>query len=795
MLYPTDIESKIGFDKIRELLKELCLSTLGAGIVDKMSLSNQEDTILRLLTQTQEFLKILQANEPFPSNYFLDVSDSLGRTKTQGIFLTEHECLNINRSLKTIVACERFLNKRQQDFPQLHQLTSFVSFDTSICDEIDEKIDENGYVKDHASERLAEVRQQLRGKHAQVRRTLNAIYKNAVKEGYVPEGATMTIRDGRMVIPISAENKRRIKGFVHDESSTGQTVFLEPTEVLEGNNEIRELEHAEKREVIKILTALTDMIREDLHEIKRAYQFLSFVDFIRAKARLAMNMNAVLPSVERGTKMDWRQARHPLLYLAYEKQGKNVVPLNISLNEEQRMVIISGPNAGGKSVCLKTVGLIQYMLQCGMLVPVREDSTAGIFNNIFIDIGDEQSIENDLSTYSSHLTNMYFFLKHADNKTICLIDEFGTGTDPHFGGAIAEAILDSLVASKSHGVVTTHYSNIKHYANQKEGIVNGAMRFDMKNLEPLYELEIGKPGSSFSLEIAKKIGLPGGIIDYAKDVIGNKSIDVDDLILQLERQQQEIDQREKEARETEKYVKDLKNRYDQLYTKLEDQKKQIIDAAKKEAAQLLSTTNREIEKTIRHIKENKAEKKETRKMRERLGQLKEKVNTDKIIKEHEEVKLLPGKVEVGDHVMITDKNVVGEVLDLRGKDAEVSVGGLKTMVKLSRLKKVSKSIAKQASKSMGKAASSFNMNQKLAEFSSTLDVRGKRVEEVLGIVDKFIDDALLFGFEEVKILHGKGNGVLRDLIRNYLKNSNLVASVNDEHVERGGAGISVIELR
>ncbi|ELR71814.1 Recombination inhibitory protein MutS2 [Fulvivirga imtechensis AK7] len=796
MLYPTDIEQKLGFDKVRSLLKEKCLSTLGANIVDKIRLSHSPDQIHKLLLQTDEFSKIITANEPFPSNHFLDVSSALGRAKTAGVFLTEEEFLNINRSLQTVLACVRFLNNRQESYPQLHELTGMADFDPEVCDHISAKIDDAGYVKDNASDQLANIRQQLRAKHAQVRRTLDQIYKSAVKEGYVPEGASMTVRDGRMVIPVMAEFKRRIKGFVHDESATGQTVYLEPTEVLEGNNEIRELENSEKREVVRILTRLTDMLRFNLEGVQKAYQFLSFIDFIRAKARLAIEMKAIMPEVKALTDMKWREARHPLLYLAYQKQGKKVVPLSIDLDKDQRLVIISGPNAGGKSVALKTVGLIQYMLQCGLLVPLGEQSVAGIFNNIFIDIGDEQSIENDLSTYSSHLTNMKFFLKHTDKKTLCLIDEFGTGTDPHYGGAIAEAILDKLVELQGNGVITTHYSNIKHYAENKPGVVNGAMKFDMAHLEPLYELEIGKPGSSFSLEIARKIGLSLSIVDYAREVIGSKTIDVDNLIMKLEKQEQEIAMREKAARETEQQMKNLKNKYDQLYDQLEGKKKEIIDAAKKEAAQLLSTTNREIEKTIRHIKTTKAEKKETKKMRERLGQLKEKISAEEVIKEHQEqkIKAVPGAIAVGDSVRIIDNDVVGEVLDMRGKDVEVQVGDLKTVVKLKRLEKVSRSIARQASRT-GKVSSGMDISKKMAEFSPTLDVRGKRAEEVLGIIDKFIDDAILFNMQEVRILHGKGNGILKDLIRNYLKDSNVVSTIADEHVERGGAGISVVVLK
>ena len=794
MLYPKDIEQKIGFDKIREFLKERCLSALGTSIVDKISYTDDVEQIQKLLHQSSEFVNIINANDPFPTNYYYDVSSSLKGIRAEGTFLTMEEFLRVNNSLKTIMACISFLDKRKEEYPYLQSLNGLVKFNESIIDAISHKIDEGGFVKDSASEALADVRRNLRGKHAQVRRALDAIYKSAVKNGYVPEGASLTVRDGRMVIPISAENKRRIKGFVHDESSTGQTVFLEPSEVLEGNNEIRELENAEKREVIKVLTQLTDLLRDDLPNIKRGYQYLSLIDFIRAKAKLALDMESVRPEIENKPFFDWREARHPTLHMTYKASGRKVVPLTIIIKENQNFIVISGPNAGGKSVCLKTVALTQYMLQCGLLIPVREDSKAGIYKNIFIDIGDEQSIENDLSTYSSHLSNMKFFLQHAGKDSLCLIDEFGTGTDPHYGGAIAEGILDQLVQREAKGVITTHYSNIKHHAENKESVVNGAMKYDVEHLEPLYQLEIGKPGSSFSLEIARKIGLANVVTKYAREVIGRKGLDVDDLILKLEKQTQEIQNREREVKEMDREVKRLKNKYDQLYDELEANKKEIINKAKRDAASLLATTNKEIEKTIRHIKENKAEKKETLKMRNRLANLKDEVHVNPTVQKAK-VEVVPGEIEIGDSVRFVDNQVTGEVIDIRGKDVEVKVGDLKTVVKKKRLEKISRTKAREITRGYTKPSSSMNINQKMADFSGTLDVRGKRGEEVLGLVDKFIDDALLANSSELKILHGKGNGILKDLIRNHLKGSHMVQSVQDEHVERGGAGISVVTLK
>ncbi len=791
MLYPNDIEVKLGFDQIRALLKAKCKSLLGQEMVERMKVSADYELVNKLLHQTDEFTRLITTDEPFPTEYYLDVRESLRQSKVPGAFLDERQFKDISRSLTTVTKAVRFLESKKEEYPYLNQL-SHVNHDCfDLVSQIDSKIDDEARVKDNASSELQRVRKSISQKHNEVRKTLDAEFKAALKEGFVPDGATITVRDGRMVIPLAAEYKRRVKGFVHDESATGQTVFIEPTSVLEGNNELRELEYAEKREKVRILTQLTDLLRGQLDSLRSAYKFLSFLDFIQAKAKLAIELEAIRPNVRQGAHVKWIAAIHPLLLLSHRKMDKSVVPLMIQLDQHQRVLVISGPNAGGKSVCLKTVGLLQIMLQSGLLVPVHEESEFGTFDDVFIDIGDEQSIENDLSTYSSHLSNMKFFLKRGGDKSLILIDEFGTGTDPQFGGAIAEAILHELTHKKVFGVITTHYGNIKSFAEKAEGLNNGAMKYDMENLAPLYELEIGKPGSSFSLEIARKIGISHQVINKAKELMGSETIDLDKLILRLERQKQRAEQREIALKKREKEVKGLETKYQKLSTELEDNKKTIISRAKQEAASILKETNREIEKTIRHIKENKAEKKETKKARQRLAELDNKVQTKAPEKKIQKVE---GNIELGSSVRIIGQEVAGEVISLKGNSAEVQFGDLKSTVKLNRLEKVSKGVSKQINKSRS-TGKSLDLNQKLATFSSTLDVRGKRAEEVFSVVDRFIDDALLFGRDEVRILHGKGDGVLRKLIRDHLRASNLVAQMEDEHIEMGGAGITVVRMK
>jgi DNA mismatch repair protein MutS2 len=557
--------------------------------------------------------------------------------------------------------------------------------------------------------------------------------------------------------------------------------------VLEANNEIRDLEHAQKREVIRILKQLTDDVRTHLPELTVAYEFLAEIDFIRAKAKLSIDLNADLPQLESRPAVKWLKARHPILFLTL-KEKRAIVPLDIDLSDQERMLLVSGPNAGGKSVCLKTVGLLQYMVQCGLLLPLLPDSVVGVFDDIFIDIGDQQSIENDLSTYSSHLKNMAFFLNNATGKSLILMDELGAGTDPNFGGAIAQSILHSLLDKKAWGVATTHYYNLKLFAGQHAGVRNAAMRFDEKNLLPLYQLDIGKPGSSFALEIAQKTGLPKNALEEAQQLVGKELMGFESLVRNLEKDKNELTERVRNLEKQERELKALLSKYDSLTHELESRKKEIIEKAKVEANSLLRETNKEIEKTIRHIRANQAERKETLKVRKNLQELTKKVTTAPEKKEPVEV----GEFKVGDKVRIIGQDGAGKILTLKGKNAIVQFGEIKSTVAVSKLEKQS-GRATEVEKKLQSVG--IKLHEKQSRFSPTLDVRGKRVDEAVALLEQFLDDAILLSQGEIKILHGKGEGVLRKVVREQLKRYKQVASFADEHVERGGDGITVVVLK
>ena len=624
MIYPNDFEQKIGFDLIRLKLKGYCLSTLGEKQVDTIQFSSAFDQIRQLLLQANEFKQLIEKGEPFPAAHYYDPSDHYQTISIEDSFIEEEGFRLLLLSFQTILEALAFLEKNKESYASLYQLASEVRLSQPFVKLIQAKFDENGKIRDNASAELAKIRKLIRDEEGRVRRLTDQLFRQAVSNGWVPEGASITIREGRLVIPMMAEHKRKLKGFIMDESSTGQTIYMEPAEVLEANNELRDLFFAERREVVKILKELTSLLRQNIVEIQKAYVFLGQLDFIRAKARFAIEINAVFPHVVNNPEVNWMQARHPLLFLSL-KGKKNIVPLDIDLTNQNPFLLVSGPNAGGKSVCLKTLGLIQYMCQCGLLVPLYENSTVGIYKNIFIDIGDQQSMENDLSTYSSHLKNMSFFLAHADDHSLVLMDELGSGTDPNFGGGIAESILAGLIEKKVWGVATTHYYNLKLFAENRIGIRNGSMRFDTKLLEPLFSLEIGKPGSSFALEIARKSKLPNVILAAAEKIIGNDLIGLETLMKSVTEEKQQLDKRKREFQFNEKQLEQELNRYQRLSDELESKKKEILNKAKTEASYLLKETNREIEKTIRHIQENKAEKKETRKVRAGLDQLAAKV--------------------------------------------------------------------------------------------------------------------------------------------------------------------------
>jgi DNA mismatch repair protein MutS2 len=806
MLYPKNIEQKLGFDKIRELLSEECVSSLGRSFVDKIRFSDKFDQIKKMIDQTAEFRLIIQLESSFPNQNYLDVTASLKRAALEGAFLDEEQFFDIKLSLTTIQQIIHFFkNKEDGRYPRLKELmqTAIPEYNSSgwadLIAEIGGVIDERGIVKDNASRELYEIRRKLAVEQQNVKRTLERIYRTARNSGWIGEEMTLTVRNGRLVLPLLAEHKRKLSGFVHDESSTGQIAFVEPGEVLEANNEIRDLEIRERREVIRILEQLTARLRPHIPALEKSYFFLGLMDFIRAKARIAQKIDATNPLLVEDSVVDWQNAKHPVLYLAHQKQGKSVIPLKVNLTAENRILIVSGPNAGGKSVMLKTIGLIQYMAQCGLLVPVAPDSKVGVFKNLFIDIGDEQSIENDLSTYSSHLTNMRHFLANTDSRSLFLIDEFGTGTEPNLGGAIAESILEQLVKNRAFGVVNTHYTNLKVFADKNEGLINGAMKFDAELLEPLYELETGQPGSSFALEVAQKIGLPSGIIQNAKRKLGKNQVNFEKLLKELEIEKKVFSKQNADLQKETRELKTKIEQYNGLKDFLESEKKRLVNDAKDQAKNILKEANKKIESTIREIKEGKADKGLTKLLREDLVDFEKKelvVEKPKLINKEPIIKKENGEIKVGDLVRIKGQTTLGTVGALKGKDAEIIIGDLKSNVKLVRLEKVSKKEFKEVLKEAAKEnLKGFNINERMSQFSFNLDIRGKRGEEALGLVDNLMDDAILLGYPQLRIVHGKGDGILRNLIRNHLKLYSQIKSVADEHADRGGQGVTLIEMK
>ncbi|UTA67870.1 endonuclease MutS2 [Emticicia sp. 21SJ11W-3] len=807
MLYPQNIEQKIGFDKIRELIAEQCISSLGRAFVEKIRFSDDYKLIDRLIRQAAEFKLILQVEPGFPEQNYIDVSDALARASIEGAFIGEDQFFEIKLSLRTIQQIIHFFKGKEETiYPELKLLTANslpVSADDgwgSVISQIDKIIDERGKVRDSASPELADIRRRLIAEQSELRKTLERILRTARNSGWIGDDMSLTIRDGRMVIPILSEHKRKLRGFVHDESATGQMAFVEPAEVLEANNEIRELEARERREIVKILEKLTAFLRPHVPALRKAYLFLGLIDFIRAKAKFALTINGTAPLLVENQALEWYRATHPLLYLAHQKLNKSIVPLSIKLDHENRIVLVSGPNAGGKSVMLKTIGLVQYMAQCGLLVPASPDSKVGIFKNVFIDIGDEQSIENDLSTYSSHLTNMKHFVNFSNKFTLFLIDEFGTGTEPSLGGAIAESILEQLLRAKAYGVINTHYTNLKVFANKNSGTINGAMKFDAEHLEPLYELEIGKPGSSFALEVAQKIGLPKQVVDNAKRKLGTQQIDFEKLIKELEIERKVFSDRNKEFIEKNQQLKNTLEQYNGLKSFLETEKKKILNDAKAQAKELLKETNRKIESTIKEIKEGKADKDLTRLIRQELQNFESKELKPEKVDEpkpaSEEWIADDGAITVGSFVRIKGQTAVGELLFMKGKDAEVAIGELKTNVKLNRLEKLSRKEFKEAVKeSIKPKMSGIDLNEKMMNFSFNLDLRGKRGEEALGEVDSLMNDAIMLGYPELRIIHGKGDGILRTLIRQHLRSYKQVAGMADEHADRGGQGVTIVRMK
>lgn len=829
MIYPDNFEQKIGFSDIRNLLKERCLSTLGKEQVDEMKFSDNFQDVSNLLEQVVEFMRIINEEDSFPDQYFFDTRDSLKKIRIEGTWMDENELFDLRRSLQTINDIVRFLTGDEENisYPALRELAGDILTFPQIIRNIDSILDKYGKIKDNASPELLRIRREISSAMAGISKSLNNILRSAQAEGVVEKDTAPTMRDGRLVIPVAPGLKRKIKGIVHDESASGKTVYIEPAEVVEANNRIRELESEERREIIRILTSFADSIRPMANDMIDSYRFLAKIDFIRAKAVFSIATGAIKPQLENKRLIDWSMAVHPLLQIALAKQGKKVVPLDITLDRKNRILIISGPNAGGKSVCLKTVGLLQYMLQCGMPVTLAESSHVGIFSDIFIDIGDEQSIENDLSTYSSHLLNMKNMIRHCNEGSIILIDEFGGGTEPQIGGAIAEAVLKRFNNNRTFGIITTHYQNLKHFAEDNEGVINGAMLYDRHQMQPLFQLRIGNPGSSFAVEIARKIGLPEDVIKDASDIVGSEYINADKYLQDIVRDKRYWENKRQNIRQREKQMEEIIAKYEMEMENIRKTRKEIIDKAKEEAEQLLAESNAKIENTIRNIREAQAEKERTRTARKELTEFKNEVNSlssddtdDAISRKMEKLRAKQDRkknrqnkptenkvpaiikkeekpIEAGDYVKIKGQTSTGQVISIRGNNAKVAFGMVEMNVKTERLER-SANIPTQ--NNMDKASSFLSvqtqdsMHEKKLHFKQDIDVRGMRGDEAVQTVTYFIDDAIQVGVSRVRILHGTGSGILRTLIRNYLDTVPGVKSYKDEHVQFGGAGITVVDL-
>lgn len=794
MLYPQDIEQKLGFDKIRELLKRNCSGLQGKNNVDKIKFSANPKLIQKLCSQTEEYVRMIDAGEKIPALNYPEINHIPDKLKVQGVFLEIAEVADIRKILKVLVEWTKFLNEKREVYAEVGALSSNIEIDKNLLISIDSCIDDKGQIRSSATPELRKIRVEIHKNEQVARKTLDRVMRDARKSDISPDDSSLTIRNGRLVIPVKAEHKRSVRGFIHDASASGNIIFIEPAEVLEINNDLKELSYKEKREIIRILTQLTDEIRVQKEPIFHGSKFLGIIDLIKSKAKLAIDFEATVPELNRQGALEWSKAVNPVLRLALEKQEKTLVPLAVKLDHHDRILLISGPNAGGKSVCLQTVGLLQYMYQCGLLIPILEGGKTTIFKNIFIDIGDEQSIEDDLSTYSSHLKSMDFLLKNSFKGTLFLIDEFGAGTDPQFGGAIAEAILEQLAKSKAQGIITTHYNNLKKVADVRNGLINGRMRFDVKKLEPLYQLEIGKPGSSFALEIAGKIGLPNSLIQSAKKKVGTDAVELDRLLTELEEEKKNHEEQSKKFSRQNSVLENTIKHYKDLQSDIDDRKKEILNAAKVEAKNLLKATNQKVENLIREIKEHKAEKEITKKSREVVRVFEKSLTVEKIKKKEKEIKVIGGVVSAGDNVRIKGQQSVGEVLKINKQNAEVIFGELKSKLKLNRLEKVSKGMLKKQEKESPSPLKGININQRKAHFSPDLDVRGKRAEEAVILVGKFIDDAILFGMPNVRIIHGKGDGILREVLRGELKSYKEVTAMKDEHADRGGPGITIVEL-
>ena len=830
MTFPTNFEDKIGFSSIRKMLKERCLSDMGREHVDEIVFQTDFQTIAATTGQTDEFRQILLFDNGFPSQDYIDMRPVLTRLHIEGTYIEQEQLVELKNSLHTLINAIHFFQEQQGKYPALEIFCSDIIIDKVLIKKIDAIVDEKGDIRDNASPHLQEIRKEKAAKERIIFTKIKQALSLSKEKGYTEENVEPTVRDGRLVIPVLTAYKRNVPGFIHDESTSGRITYIEPTDAFNLNNEIRDLINAEKREIIKILTAFTDVLRPNIEMLIQGYGFLGIMDFIRAKASFAIDIMGVKPDFREDTIIDWNDAIHPLLYLLHSKQHKIVVPLTVSLNKEARILVISGPNAGGKSICLKTVGLLQYMWQCGLLVPMKENSVIGVFHHIFIDIGDQQSLENDLSTYSSHLLNMKFFMEKSGAQTLFLIDEFGAGTEPNLGGSIAEAVLEELNRKQSFGIVTTHYANLKLLSEKCNGIINGAMLFDTTALKPLFKLKIGKPGSSFAFEIAKKIGFPNQILALAEEKIGTEQVNFDQQLQQLEIEKEKIEHGQRRLSIADEFLNEMIEKYNKLHQQLEHSRKEILHAAKAEAKQILDKSNQIIEKTIREIKESHADKEKTKELRQKIAHYKEEITAtadtplpsqknihtartdshsvrpahstgtspqkDKNQRKQESTFTIDtsSPIKVGDFVRLQETATVGKVMNIKNEQALIAFDSVSMRLEINRLEKIKNYQPPQRHRANFSGVIN-DLNERKAQFTTTLDLRGIRAEEAMQMTEKYIDEAALLSIKQIRILHGKGNGILRNLIRGMLSKNTFVEQFEDEFVETGGTGITVVKMR
>ncbi|MFO7868704.1 MAG: Smr/MutS family protein [Bacteroidales bacterium] len=798
MNYPENIESKIGFNTIRHLLEQSCASDLGKTHISDMGFCGEYTTIFTALQECKEMMLILSEDDAFPIPSFTHVAHLLNHLQKEGTYIQTSDLITLIKSLLEIQQIVAFFAKHKELYPYIYEHSQTIAVPASVIKECSSILTEQGTIKDSASPGLRKIRNSLVSLKKDLHKTMQISLRQAVSEGWAESGTEISVRNNRLVIPVLSSYKRKIKGVVHDESSTGKTSYVEPSNALVIQNSIANLQFEEKREIIAILTQIASIIRPYIYEIEHAYLFLGFIDALKAKATVGLQLSCTIPQLQNEAIIDLYGGRHPGLVLSHSHTKKPVIPLRILLDESQRIIIISGPNAGGKSVCMKTVILLQYMIQCGLPVPCDSHSKMGVFSHIFVDIGDEQSIENDLSTYSSHLHNMKFFIEHAHEKTLCCIDEFGTGTEPALGGAIAESILETFISRNLYGVLTTHYTNLKLVSKNYDTVINGAMLFDSENMKPLYKLRMGSPGSSFAFEIAETIGIPQRIIDNAKQKIGTEHVDFEKNLKKIEEEKQYIFRQKQKIKHQQKELQLQQKDYSEKLAKLSDSKQDIVKKAQKELEDIIAHSNKDIERTIRSIKEHNADKERTKQLRSQLHE--KQTNTLKTvsgkIRKAEPPKSTAKKaasatLKTGDFVTIHGQTMIGEIIEMSNKHASVSFGDMISHVPI---KKLERSKDKPQTKKQKNVTFSGTIHKKHANFSPKIDVRGTRGDDALIEVEKFIETGYTMHIGRLEILHGKGYGILRELIRNYLAGLNFITHFEDAPIDMGGDGITIVYL-